>query len=75
MKLTYVGRHTAVEVDLPNGGGFEVEHGKTTPDLPAEFAASLLEQESNWKAGDKEAQQLAADVARERDTADAPEEK
>lgn len=53
MKLKYIGRHTAVEVEYPDGGGFEVERDAETPDLDEAFAESLLEQPDNWTvAGD-----------------------
>lgn len=53
MKLKYIGRHTAVEVEYPDGGGFEVEHGKETPELAEAFAKSLLEQTENWTSASK----------------------
>ena len=48
MKLVYTGPHTGVVVPLPDGRELECEHGKESPDFPADFASSLLEQESNW---------------------------
>lgn len=65
MKLKYIGRHDAVEVDLPDGGGFTVAREEDTPDLPADFAASLLEQDANWKTAGADKPQKPADKTQE----------
>ncbi len=50
MKVKYTGPSgTGVDLPLPDGRVIHVEHGKETPDLPADFAKPLLEQKSNWK--------------------------
>lgn len=49
MKIIYSGPSlTGVILPLPDGREIHVEHEAETPDLPADFAESLLEQESNW---------------------------
>jgi hypothetical protein len=58
VKVKYTGPHDRVAVPLPDGRVVECEQGKELPvDLPDDFAASLLEQKSNWapagKAGSK----------------------
>lgn len=50
MKVKYKGPSgTGVHLPLPDGRVVDVEHGGLTPDLPEEFAASLLEQPANWE--------------------------
>ncbi len=51
-KLTYVGPHDAVEVDLPNGSSVVAERGKAV-DLPDDLAKSL-EQQDVWVKPKKE---------------------
>ena len=49
MKLIYKGPSDAVVVPLPDGRELECEHGKESPDFPADVARSLLEQKNVWK--------------------------
>ena len=46
MKVTYVGEHD--EVEVPDARVL-VKQGETV-DVPDDIGASLIEQESNWKA-------------------------
>ena len=48
MKLAYIGPLKAVQVFLPQGREIEVKQGESE-DFPGPLAASLLEQETNWK--------------------------
>jgi len=50
-RVTYVGPSlTGVDLPLPDGRIILVGHGAETPELPDDFAKSLLEQEANWTA-------------------------
>lgn len=49
MKVIYTGRHGAVDLPLPDGTEPTVKWGDVI-DVPADFAASLLEQQDNWAA-------------------------
>jgi len=53
MKLVYVGpAGEGVVLPLPDGREIHVAPDGTTPDLPAAFADSLLEQPGNWQPAD-----------------------
>lgn len=47
-KLTYVGPYSAVEIQPPDGKIEIVEHGKSTKDLPQQYADSLA-LSGDWK--------------------------
>ena len=46
-KVKYVGRHDAVELELPDGREIDVEH-KQVIEVDDDFALLLCEQEDNW---------------------------
>lgn len=48
VKLTYIGAHDGVDVDLGDGRIATVMNGETE-EFPEEIAASLLEQEAQWR--------------------------
>lgn len=73
MKLTYVGRHDAVDVPLPDGREPTVENGGQF-DFPADIAEQLLAQGDEWEQADSTSKKKAAGKADDSAAAPAAEE-
>jgi hypothetical protein len=65
MKVKYIGPHDAVELPLPDGRSVVVEHGAETPELPDDFARSLLKQDTNWETREKPKQKTGGTAGKE----------
>lgn len=73
VSIKYVGKHTdGVQVPLPSGESVPVAHGETV-ELPAEVAASLLEQEESWEAAGPAGRAAKGSAKKQAGAADTPE--